>query len=321
MGNALVDIMTMIDGDHFLEIFKLPKGSMQLVNTETSENIKSVTKSFRHILASGGSAANTIHGLSMLGSDAGFIGSIGNDSNGDFFENDMRDAGVHTHLFRRKSVTGTAVALITPDSERTFATHLGAAIELGPSDINPQLLKNYDILYLEGYLINNYPLVEKACRLAKENDMLVSLDLASFNVVETYLKEYKIIVDKYIDILFANELEAMAFTGHGPEEAISCLSAPDKISVIKIGSKGSIVSQNSEVIKIDALPVNCNDTTGAGDLYAAGFLYGFSQGMSLIKCGQIGSLLAGRVIENYGARMNARKFKHIRKEAEKIARL
>ncbi len=141
IGNALVDIMTLIEDDNILQEFKLPKGSMQLVDLEKSRGIKSATAIFPRTFASGGSAANTIHGLAMLGADTGFIGSIGKDETGDFFENDMKKAGVNTLLIRRDSVTGTAVALITRDSERTFATHLGAAVELSADDFKPELFQ------------------------------------------------------------------------------------------------------------------------------------------------------------------------------------
>src|SRR5512133_85037 len=153
IGNALVDVMTLIDNDNILEKFSLPKGSMQLVDGEISAMIKSGTSGFSRNLVSGGSAANTIHGLAMLGVNTGFIGSIGKDDTGDFFENDMKNAGVRTFLTRRDSVTGTAIAIISPGSERTFATHLGAAVELDYTDLSNEYFKDYDILYMEGYLI------------------------------------------------------------------------------------------------------------------------------------------------------------------------
>jgi len=312
IGNALVDILTIVDSDDILRKYGFPKGSMQLVDRQKSERVKSGTKKCQKTFSSGGSAANTIHGLAMLGADTGFIGSIGRDETGDFFEKDMKNAGVNTLLMRRNSVTGTAVALITPDSERTFATHLGAAVEISPEDLNPMLFDGYDILYLEGYLINNYPMIETACRHARENGMLVSLDLASYNVVESNLKAFRKIVEKYVDILFANELEARAFTGTDPDAALSLLSAMSEVVILKVGADGSMLKKGEELIKVSAFPVKCNDTTGAGDLYAAGFLYGFAKELSLEKCGLIGSFMAGKVIENVGARMNALKFAEIK---------
>ena len=312
IGNALVDIMTILNEDSFLDRFSLPKGSMQLVDESKSHLVRSETLNLNRTLASGGSAANTVHGIAMLGIEAGFIGSIGKDEIGDFFENDMRSAGVRTILLRRNSPTGTAVALISPDSERTFATHLGAAVELRAEDLDPDMYKGYDILYLEGYLIYNKPLVEAACRLAKNENMKIALDLASYNVVESNLADLKEIVDKYVDILFANEEEARAYTGMEPERALDTISKNCETAVIKIGSQGSWIKRESEILKIGAAKANLKDTTGAGDLYAAGFLYGYSKNKNLELCGQYGSLIAGKVIEILGAKMGISTWKEIK---------
>jgi sugar/nucleoside kinase (ribokinase family) len=319
IGNALVDVMTIIDEEYILEKFSLPKGSMQLVDIEKSEKIKAGTISFIRNLAPGGSAANTIYGLSKLGISTGFIGSIGNDETGDFFEKDFKEAGVKTIIHKRKTPTGTAVALITPDSERTFATHLGAAVELNAEDLNPAYFTGFDILYLEGYLIYNKQLVEKACFIAKTNSMKIALDLSSYNVVHDKLNDFKEIVEKYVDIVFANEEEAKAFTGRGVEEALAELSVLCDIAVVKVGAEGSWIKRGEEVIKIESIPVNCKDTTGAGDLYASGFLYGLANGESLKKCGLYGAILSGKVIEVIGARMDEvtwKKAKEIMSEVE-----
>jgi sugar/nucleoside kinase (ribokinase family) len=318
IGNALVDVMTLINDDHILEKFSLPKGSMTLVDKEKSMMVKTCTSGFRRSLASGGSAANTIHGLAMLDVSTGFIGSIGKDDTGDYFENDMKKAGVNTMLLRRDSVTGTAVALISPDSERTFATHLGAAVELGPDDLNPGQFSNYDILYLEGYLINDKAFVDKACRLARDNNMEIALDLASYNVVDSKLSELKEIVEKYVDIVFANEDEARSFTGLDPQKALDRMAERSNIAVVKIGKEGSIIRRREELIKTGSLPVACKDTTGAGDLYASGFLYGYANDLPLDKCGALGALLAGYVIKTIGARINEGRWKAVRKKATEV---
>jgi sugar/nucleoside kinase (ribokinase family) len=318
IGNALVDVMTIIPDDSVLKKFELPRGSMQLVDATKSQLIKEGTSGYKRSLASGGSAANTIHGLAMLKATAGFIGSVGNDETGDFFEKDMKNAGAETILFRRSSVTGTAVALISPDSERTFATHLGAAVELGPDDLKMEQFKPYSILYLEGYLINDKSLVEKACTLAKENNMEIALDLASFNVVEAKLDDFKDILGKYVDIVFANEEEALAYTGLEPELALKKIGLQCKIAVVKTGKKGSLVMRGEELINIGSLEVESLDTTGAGDLYAAGFLYGYANDLPLEKCGVIGTLLAGTVIEIVGAKINHKKWNNIRKKVSAI---
>ena len=318
IGNALVDVITLIDNDLILEKFSLPKGSMQLVDLETSRKVQSGTIDLKKKLSSGGSAANTIHGLAMLKAETGFIGSVGIDDTGAFFEKDMKDAGVNTMLLKRNSATGTAVALISPDSERTFATHLGAAVELGAVELDPGFFKGYDILYLEGYLIFNKPLVESACRIAKENSMKVALDLSSFNVVDAKLADFKEIIEKYADIVFANEEEAKSYTGLEPLDAVYKISEVCDIAVVKIGKEGSWIKRGEEVYKIDTDNVQCIDTTGAGDLYAAGFLYGYASGFSLEKCGVLGSFLAGKVIEIIGARMVENKWNEINEVVKAI---
>ena len=320
IGNALVDVMTQIDDDHILEKFMLPKGSMTLVNLQKSQEVKNGTSGFQKILASGGSAANTIHGLAMLGAKSGYIGSIGKDETGIFFEEDMKKAGVNTILLKRQTITGTAVALVSPDSERTFATHLGAAIELEAADLNPIQFKPYHILYLEGYLINDKSLVDKACRLAKENKMEIALDLASYNVVEANFNEFREIISKYVDLIFANEEEAKSFTGLGPEKALEKLAEQCNVAIVKAGKEGSLIKRGDELIKVGAFPVDCKDTTGAGDLYASGFLYGYARNLPLDKCGLIGSLLAGSVIENIGAKIPDKNWPVIRKRIESIIR-
>jgi sugar/nucleoside kinase (ribokinase family) len=311
IGNALVDVMTLIDNDNILEKFSLPKGSMQLVDAEKSALIKKGTTDFKRNLVSGGSAANTIHGLAMLGANTGFIGSIGKDDTGDFFEDDMKKAGVTTFLSRRNSATGTAVALISPGSERTFATHLGAAIELEAKDLDETYFRDYNILYMEGYLIINKPLVETACRIARKNNIKIALDLASYNVVDAKLSDFREIIEKYVDIVFANEEEAKSFTGLKPEDALNSISKLCDIAVIKVGKEGSLIKRGEEIIKIGTIPVECIDTTGAGDLYASGFLYGYSKGLPLDSCGLFGSILAGHVIEIVGARMDEDRWKKI----------
>jgi sugar/nucleoside kinase (ribokinase family) len=237
---------------------------------------------------------------------------VGQDETGDFFENDLKEAGVNTMLFRRETVTGTAIALISPDSERTFATHLGAALELQATDLDPEYFRKYDILYLEGYLIYDRQLVEVACRVAKSMGMKIAIDLASYNVVDARLADFREIIGNYADIVFANEEEARSYTGADPEEALIIMAGECDIAVVKIGKDGSIIRRGKESVRIKSHPVNCRDTTGAGDLYAAGFLYGYAVDTSLERCGITGSLLAGNVIETIGARMDEMRWRDIK---------
>lgn len=321
IGNALVDVMTIIPDDSYLGQFSLPKGTMTMVDAQRSDEIKQAINGMKRTLASGGSAGNTMYGLGIMGVHSSFIGKVGRDELGNFYEKDMVDAGLAPVLIRSsQSPTGTAVALVTPDSERTFATHLGAATELSADELNITYFKGFNILYLEGYLIYNLPLAEKACQLAKENHMCVALDLASFNVVTELLPSFDRLVREYVDIVFANEEEARAFTGGlNPREALNEISKKCKIAIVKTGADGSWIKREDEVIKVDALKVSPVDTTGAGDLYAAGFLYGFSNGFSLDKCGLFGSILAGKVIEVVGARMPEEKWTEARKLVNEVA--
>ncbi len=318
IGNALVDVMTMVPDDNCLTRFGLPKGSMTIVDARRSSEIKQSIASLHKTLASGGSAGNTIYGLGIMGIASSFIGKVGLDELGNFYEKDMVEAGVDPVLLRSKeSPTGTAVALVTPDRERTFATHLGAATELTADELKNIYFKGYHILYLEGYLIFNLPLFEQACRLARTNSMSIALDLASYNVVADKLPDFRKIMDEYVDIVFANEDEARAFTGLEPREALDKMAERCSIAVVKTGVNGSWIKRGDEVIRVEALPVSPADTTGAGDLYSAGFLYGFSHGFSLDQCGIFGSILAGKVIEVVGARMPEEKWL----EAKEMIRL
>lgn len=317
IGNALVDILIRIDQDSLLDQLNLPKGSMQLVNKLRSDEILAVVEASEKSLAAGGSAANTIHGLGMLGAQTGYIGVIGQDQLGASFEADMLAAGVEPYMVRSYTETGRAITLITPDSERTFATYLGAAVELSASGIKylaSGIFPLYDYLHIEGYLVQNHDLIRTAVKLAKANGLKISLDLASYNVVEANLAFLEEIVKNDVDIVFANEEEAKAFTGHEPEQALHHLAHFCEVAIVKTGSKGSLVKSGEVVSEIGVIPVCPIDTTGAGDLYAAGFLYGHSHGWSLQKCGEAGALLAGNIIEELGAKMSVERWEIIRKE-------
>ena len=318
MGNALVDIMTKLDHDGILDKFSLPKGSMQLVDIDKSDKLLSESKHLEKQLTSGGSAANTIHGLAKLGIETAFMGKVGKDEFGEFFHNDLKNSKINPVLFFSKSHSGRVVALISNDSERTFATHLGAAIELSADDLKSELFNGYNYFHIEGFLVQNHELLEKAVKLAKKNNLLVSLDLASYNVVEDNLEFLKTILKKYVDIIFANEDEARAFTGKEPEEALEIFSELCEIAVVKTGSKGSLIKKGNEKHKIDVIKVESFDTTGAGDLYASGFLFGLSKNYPLKKCGKIGTILAGKVIEILGAKMDDKKWEEAKAMIENI---
>ena len=262
--------------------------------------------------------ANTVHGLAKLGVKTSFIGKVASDDFGKFMMEDMLKNGVNPNLLNGKAPTGIALTLITPDSERTFAVNLGCAIELLPEDINAEMFEGYNIFHIEGFLVQNKELLEKAVRLAKKAGAKVSFDLASFDVVEENFIFLKNIVEKYVDILFANEDEATAFTGLTPEKALNVISQTVPVTIIKIGEKGSLISDRKDVVRVDSIKVQAVDTTGAGDLYAAGFLYGMINGLSMHTSGEIGSLLSGKVIEVIGAKMDDERWSNIYTELRKL---
>ncbi len=312
LGNALVDIMTQLDTDDFLKRYKLQKGSMQLVDQEFSTGVLEGAAHLRRELASGGSAANTIHGLSRLGVPCSFIGTVGKDDYGRFFREDMEKAGIRPTLYEGQAATGRAIALVSPDSQRTFATFLGAAIELSAKDLQASHFEGYDYFHIEGYLVQNYDLVERAIELAGKAGAVISLDLASYNVVEQHLDFLKKIISKGVGIVFANEEEAHAFTGLNAEDALHLIGGMTKIAVVKTGEKGSLIKSGDDLFRIEAVAARCIDTTGAGDLYASGFLYGLANNLELPLCGKAGSLLAGQVIEGIGAKIPDDRWENIR---------
>lgn len=318
MGNALVDIMIRIDDESIFKKYSLEKGGMRLTDAATVQNLMNDLKQFPTEKAPGGSAANTINGVVNLGMEAGFIGKVADDINGKFMKEDMLKNHIQPILGKGVAPTGVAVAMVTPDSERTFAVNLGCAIELSPEDISAEQFRGYDFFHIEGYLVQNHDLLRKAVKLAKENNVKVSLDLASFDVVRENLEFLQEIIRDYVDIVFTNEDEAKAFTGMEPEEALHKLYENCEIAIVKIGKKGSMIKYENKVYHIGVIPVNSIDTTGAGDLYAGGFLYGLAKNLNMEQCGQIGSLLAGNVIEVLGAKMDTATWKSINGKVDNI---
>jgi len=318
IGNALVDILTRIEKDDILEGFGLPKGSMTLVDLDTSNYIHAETAGMSKSKASGGSAANTIHGLAHLGIETGFVGSVGDDDMGKFFKKDMQVNKITPILFRTMHETGRAMALISKDSERTFATYLGAAIDLSVEDISHDLFEGYDYLYIEGYLVQNKEMFEKALRLASKEGLKICLDLASYNVVEENISFFKSLLEKYVNILFANEEEIKALTGLTPESGANEIKGLVDIAVIKMGAEGSFCISDQGTVRIGVRPSNPIDTTGAGDLFAAGFIYGHIQGHGPETCGKMGAILAGRIIEMFGAKMDESNWETLRREINSL---
>ncbi|MDD2797434.1 MAG: adenosine kinase [Bacteroidales bacterium] len=312
MGNALVDILAKLESDDSLQVMGLPKGSMQLINEDELLKILDSIKIFDTYHASGGSAGNAVRGLAELGVHAGFIGKTGSDYYGKFYEEDLRKSHVVPHLLEDTLASGCAMGMISPDGERTFATYLGAASNLQAEDLSEEMFAGYEYFHIEGYLVQNPELIRKACRLAKAAGSKISLDMASYNIVESNHDFFKELLTEYTDIVFANEEEAYAYTQAEPEEAVKMLGALCEIAIVKVGSKGSLIMRGDEIAVVGVDKYKCLDTTGAGDLYAAGFLYGLIHKQSLEICGKIGSILAGNVIEIMGTKMEKDRWNKIK---------
>lgn len=318
MGNALTDILLQIGSDDILFSLNLLKGGMMLIDTERSLEIGAAVSKYPSIMATGGSASNTINGVTRLGLNAGFVGKVGNDEVGEFFIKDSINNGVQPHLLISETPSGRCIVLVSPDSERTLCTYLGAACELEAKDLSPDTFIGYDIFHIEGYLVQNHDLIRTAVKLAKEAGLQVSIDLASYNVVEANIDFLKEIVREYVDIVFANEEEARAFTGKEPEEALIHISDHCDIAIVKVGKEGSYIKSGDEQVQIKPRLATAIDTTGAGDLYAAGFLFGLANDYSLEICGKIGSLVSGNVVEVLGAKMSDDVWGDIHAEIRKI---
>jgi sugar/nucleoside kinase (ribokinase family) len=319
IGNALTDILAVLPDDSLLNYYHLRKGSMQHVDAATGDKIWHTLKPLGVQYVAGGSCANTITGTAVLGMPSGFIGKVGDDEIGALFHSDQVRNGISSMLFQGEAASGRAMVFITaPEAERTFATYLGAALELGPDDLKPLYFSGYDYFHLEGYLVQNQGLVRRAVQLARAAGMVISIDLASYNVVESNEAFLHDIVENYVNIVFANEYEATAFTGKEPRLALDTIAQICDIAVVKIGKEGSMVKQGNEFCRIHAWPSKVVDATGAGDLYAAGFLYGHSLGLSLQKCGNIGSILAAKVVEVVGPKIDIPRWKEGKREVRKL---
>jgi sugar/nucleoside kinase (ribokinase family) len=322
IGNALVDVLISLEEDELLSKFDLARGSMTLVDKAKMNAVLSHTAAIKlkkePQKSSGGSVANTIHGLAQLGAPSGYIGKIGDDEYGAFFRSYMEQNNISATLFKGAEDSGKSIVLISPDSERTFATYLGAAIELDSSDLSLEPFKGFDYFHLEGYLVQNHALVEASVKLAKEAGCKISIDLASFNIVEENLEFLQGIVTDYVDIVFANEEEARSFTGHDdPETALNAIAEKVEIAIVKIGKKGSLIKKDGEIYRAASIKANAIDTTGAGDLYASGFFYGLVSGQGMDICGKIGSITSGKVVEVLGAKMDEDRWQQVRELIEK----
>jgi sugar/nucleoside kinase (ribokinase family) len=307
LGNAIVDVLAHTE-DATLASLGLKKGAMTLIDATEAETL------YAHmgpgVECSGGSAANTIAGIASLGGRAAFIGKVKSDQLGKVFRHDIQALGVHFETPPASDGPPTARCLVflTPDAQRTMQTYLGACIELGPEDVDAAVVAASKVVYLEGYLWDPPRAKEaflKACEIAHGNGRKVALSLSDPFCVNRHRTEFRELVAGHVDILFANEQEIMAlYQSPSFDAALQSVRGHCEIAALTRSGKGSVVVRGaSEVHVIDASPVErVIDTTGAGDLYAAGFLYGLTHGRDAAACGRLGSLCAAEVIGHVGAR-------------------
>lgn len=290
IGSPVVDYLT------FVRTLDFPKGGMIATSYE---EFKSLYQKHKWTLCSGGSSTNTLKGLHHLGHDCTIIGKIGSDDPAQYFIQHTHELGLKTELIFSETPTTQALVFITPEGERTFRTFLGAGAELKPSDLQALWFKEAQLLHMEGYIFNAETVAEKAASLVPAKT-LISLDLSSYETVIAHHKRLIPFITEHVDILFANRLEAYELTSENPETSAKLLQDLAPIIVITDTDKGCYVGSEGKVIHVPVFPINPLDSTGAGDIFASGFLHGKLKGRNLRDCAQMGHRLAREVIQVIG---------------------
>ena len=306
IGNAVVDMLTHTD-DVFLVKNNLAKGAMTLVDADQAHKL--YDEMGPAVEVSGGSASNTMAGFASLGGNGAFVGKVRNDQLGGIFSHDIQAAGVRyeTPLATSGAPTARCLIFVTPDAQRTMQTYLGASVALGPDDINEELIARARVTYLEGYLWaseSGREAIIKAAKIAAGAGNKVSFTLSDAFLVDAFREDFLSFICDHVDILFANEVEITALVeAQDFDDSFQHTRRLCEIAALTRSEKGSVIAAGEEIHVIDAAPVEqVVDTTGAGDLYAAGFLYGYTRNRDLAACAHMGSLAAGEIISHFGAR-------------------
>jgi sugar/nucleoside kinase (ribokinase family) len=320
IGNALLDALICLDNDQTLTELGLVKGAMDLIDESKMKEIQKAQAGLERSEAPGGSVCNTIRALARLNAEVGYIGKIGNDHASIVYEKEIVKAGVQPFFVRTEGISGCSTVLISPDGERTMATFLGPAANLSDDEITDEMLRPYDCLYMEGYLITNERLFLPMLKRAKRMGLKVALDLSNFNIVNGFRDLLKEVIPLYVDILFSNESEAFAYTGLPAIEAIDVIAETVEISTVTVGKDGVWAKKGDNKVHDTAISNCVVDTTGAGDHFAAGFLFGYSCNATLEQSVQIGSLLSGNVIETVGAQIPDDRWTQIKLKIDGILR-
>ncbi len=316
LGNPFMDVLIKAEDDELKKI-NLKKGMIRFVNQQEILEIHSM---FSHKVISyepGGSVANTISTISRLGGKTFFTGKAGNDELAMRYIRAMKQLKVDIELPKSRLITARALTFITPDSERSFIDYLGAASDFEVKDLNKDALKSSKFFHVSAYFLEEKKLRESAkyaMQIAKANDIKISIDCGDALLIQRIKNEMIKIIEDYADIVFANAEEAKALSNlNSPEEALNFLSDKCRIAVVKLGDKGSLIKQKNKVYKIKALQVKAVDSTGAGDAYAGGMLFGLSRGLSIEKSARIATFLGGKVVETFGARLKEINYEEVMK--------
>lgn len=310
IGTPFIDILVNANDEH-IDKFNFKKGSTHIVDGKKADYILNCLKGndIRNDIkiASGGDCSNTLIGIASLGGKVVFNGNIGNDNHGRLFEDELIREGVLCNLNKKNGFSNKCIVMITPDSERTMATLFGECMD-EDFKINEKHIAQSKYLYVTGHMFDNIyqkKAALQAMKIAKRNNVRIAFDLADPLAVKNNKNLFIKIVKNYVNVLFANEEEAEIFTNESDYmKSLKKISGMVDVAIVKIGSRGSVVKFRNKIIKIKPYYAEAIDTTGAGDMYAAGFLYGLSQRFSLERSGKIASFLSSRVVEQIGARLN-----------------
>lgn len=319
VGSPVVDFVVDITEEKLASI-PGEKGGMKLVDSQTMQQLLELVGR-GPVRSPGGSAGNTTFALARMGIACSFLGKLGTDEHGSYYRDAFREVGGDCSRFKTTASAPTArcLSLVTPDSERTMRTDLGAAMTLASEEVSPEDFSGCSLAHIEGYLLFNRDLLMSVLNAAREAGCRISLDLGSFEVVETARDILPDLLEQYVDIVFANEDEAAHFCGdHNPETGLEELGNLCATAAVKLGENGAWVKNDHETISVPAIRVDdVLDTTGAGDYWASGFLYGYLNGRSLADCGRMGALLGAHVVQYHGAILPSSAWKTILKEMRK----
>lgn len=317
IGAPLVDHIIHVS-DEMLASMPVNKGGMSPVDFATfTKNLQTINLHSR--LIPGGSCANVLRGLSKLNHSCTFFGKIGKDSVGDFFLNDLNVFEIKSHCIKSTTPTGQVLAFVTPDGERTFQSFLGAALEISAKDLNPANFEQVKIVHIEGYSMPFPNLLQRTIQYAKEAEAIVSLDLASFEMIATRRTDFLDLIKSGVDICFGNEAEIKALTGLSAREGCQYLKEICPIAVATMGKNGCWVGHKDKINFVPSIPIEHPlDTTGAGDLFISGFLHGYLQGKPLPMCAHYGALVGSAVVQVEGARLDESQWEMLREQMIEI---